>query len=253
MHFSDLHYGQLQQNILLPRLKKELFRDLGELVKEIGTIDVVFFTGDLTFSGKKDEFDALTVFLEELWNVFRKLDCDPYFIAIPGNHDLFRPDPKDPAVKVLSKYSEEAETRTEFWSDIQSGNEHYKVINECIKNFGSWYKNTGIRKPAIIDGLLPGDLAATVTIEDIVLKVIGLNSAFLEFRNGDYLGKLAIHPCQLNAVAKGDPIKWVEEADISLLLTHHDPNWYFSESLKCYNEEINSSGTTCAVICMSHR
>jgi len=113
LHFSDLHYGQNQQNILLPKLKKELFKDIEHLIKTIGTIDIVFFTGDLTFSGKKDEFDALTGLLGDLWTLFRRLDSDPYLFAVPGNHDLCRPDPKHPAVKVLANYADDAKTRLE--------------------------------------------------------------------------------------------------------------------------------------------
>jgi hypothetical protein len=249
LHISDLHYGQTSQNILLPRLKKELFSDLQRLNSEIGTVDIVFFTGDLTYSGRKDEFDELTIFLDELWRLFKSLGSDPYLIAIPGNHDLLRPDPKDPVVKVLRRYNEDEETRSEFWNDIKQGNEHYKLINCCFDNFTSWYKNVTYPKPDIAEGIIPGDIATSVTIDGLTLKLIGLNTAFLEFANGDYRGKLAIHPFQLMALTHNDPLKWIEEADITLLLTHHDNTWYDKESLNFYNGEINPPGSFFSHLC----
>jgi tetratricopeptide (TPR) repeat protein/predicted MPP superfamily phosphohydrolase len=243
LHFSDLHYGQNQQSILLPKLKKELFKDIEFLSKTIGKFDIIFFTGDLTFSGKKDEFDSLNILLEELWSLFRRLDCDPYLIAIPGNHDLCRPNPKDTTVKVLSSYSEDAETRADFWNDVQQGNEHHKIINDCFENFTTWYKNATFPKPTVIEGVIPGDISAVLSINNVNLKIIGLNTAFLEFRNGDYRGKLAVHPCQLQALASRDPLQWIEDSDLALLLTHHDNTWYHQESASYYNSEINAPGT----------
>ncbi len=242
LHFSDLHYGQKSQNILLPKLKKELFKDLERLRDDIGKIDVVFFTGDLTFSGKKEEFDELTIFLKELWTVFNKVGCNPYLIAIPGNHDLLRPELRDPVVKVLRKYSDDSDTRDEFWNDFR-GSEYSKLLERCFLNFTTWYKEVALPKPELNYGLIPGDISSVLTMDDLTLKVIGLNTAFLELTNGDYLGKLAVHPLQLQALTGADPLKWVDDSDIALLLTHHDMNWYDRDSLDYYNGEINPPET----------
>nr|WP_121272666.1 metallophosphoesterase [Pedobacter schmidteae] len=242
LHFSDLHYGQKGQNILLPKLKKELFRDLERLKEEIGKFDVVFFTGDLTFSGKKEEFDELNVFLNELWKVFNQMGCNPYLIAIPGNHDLLRPDLRHPIVKVLRRYSHDKETKAEFWEYFQEAG-YSELLNQCFVNFTSWYNDITIPKPDLQYGMIPGDISAVMTFDELKLKVVGLNTAFLEFTNEDYKGKLAINPLQIHALTSSDPLTWANEADISLLLTHHDMKWYEPESLGFYNSEINPPET----------
>jgi hypothetical protein len=49
--------------------------------------DIVFLSGDLAYSGKKEEYEILDA---KLINPLRRLDifCDATFIAAPGNHDL---------------------------------------------------------------------------------------------------------------------------------------------------------------------
>ena len=242
LHLTDLHYGQKDQNLLLPRLKKELYKDIEMLKENIGKIDVVFFTGDLTFSGKKHEFDALTIFLHELWAVFDKVGCQPFLIAIPGNHDLLRPDLRDPVVKVLRRYHEDQETMDEFWYDFRS-TDYYRLIQGCFENFSSWYSDVALPKPLITPGLIPGDISTILEIGGATLKVVGLNTAFLELTNDNYLGKLALHPLQLQAITSSDPFHWIEDADISLLLTHHDSKWYDASSLEYYDADINPPST----------
>jgi len=38
LHFTDLHYGQRGQNILLPKIKRELFKDIEYIKEQIGNI-----------------------------------------------------------------------------------------------------------------------------------------------------------------------------------------------------------------------
>ncbi|SFA41319.1 hypothetical protein SAMN04488511_102298 [Pedobacter suwonensis] len=242
LHLSDLHYGQKNQNILLPRLKKELFKDIALLKDDLGKVDIVFFTGDLTFSGKKEEYDSLSVFLKELWSVFDQLGTQPLLVAIPGNHDLQRPELRDPVVKVLRRYNQDQETQEEFWNDLVS-TDYYKLIQNCFGNFTNWYNEIALPKPTLTTGLIPGDVATTIKIDGASLKIVGLNTAFLELASDDYLGKLAIHPLQLQAVTGADPLTWIEDSDISLLLTHHDSKWYDPSSTAYYEADIYPPGT----------
>ncbi|RQP19305.1 MAG: hypothetical protein EAS52_02720 [Parapedobacter sp.] len=239
MHITDLHCGQQRQDILLPKIKHEFFKDIEELKDRLGKIDIVFFTGDLTMSGKKNEFDQLTVFLSELWSIFKKLNCEPLLIAIPGNHDLERPDPAKAAVKVLKGYSTDEELQETLWIDFKNKGEYYEVVKQSFSNFSLWYRNVPIPKPVFKEGLIPGDIASTIILNGIKLNIIGLNTAFLELSNDDYRGKIAINPSQLIELVGDDFISWRKQADFSLLLTHHDPMWYDASSLAYYNNDIN--------------
>jgi hypothetical protein len=249
LHITDLHYGQKGQNILLPKIKKELFKDIEFIKGEIGKIDIVFFTGDLTQSGKKEEFDELTVFLKELWSHFKKLNSEPILIAIPGNHDLNRPESTRATVKVLKNYHLDLEFQEVFWSGLAGKSEYHELISTCFDNFCKWYKEVPLPKPNLKYGLIPGDISTEILINNISLNIIGLNTAFLELSGDDYIGKLAIHPSQLNALTGSNSLEWAESANISILLTHHDPKWYDKQSLGYYNNDINPANTFYSHLC----
>lgn len=249
LHLTDLHYGQKNQNILLPKIKNDFFKDIEYIREEIGKIDIVFFSGDLTQSGTKEEFDQLTAFLKELWSLFKKLNCEPLLLAIPGNHDLSRPDPSKAAVKVLRNYQNDKELQESLWTNFEKKGEYYDVINQSFFNFTQWYKSLEIPKPSLIEGLVPGDLSAKLKINNINLNVVGLNTAFLELSGDDYLGKLAINPLQLLRLTENDPIKWAEKADISILMTHHDSTWYDEASKEFYLNDFNAPGAYYSHLC----
>lgn len=249
LHITDLHYGQNGQNILLPKIKQEFFKDIEYIKEQIGKIDIVFFTGDLTQSGKKEEFDQLTVFLNELWSLFKKLNCEPLLIAIPGNHDLERPDSTRAVVKVLNNYYKDDDLKESLWTNLDEQSEYYEVIKKSFLNFCEWYKNVSIPKPKINEGLIPGDLAASIKINGLKLNIVGINTAFLELSNGDYKGKLAIHPQQFIKLLGPDPLSWASSADLSILLTHHDASWYDKESLNYYNNDLNPPKTYYTHLC----
>ena len=197
LHFTDLHYGQKSQNILWPKIKKELFKDLEFIKEELGKIDIVFFSGDMTQSGRKEEFDELTALLKEMWSHFKKLGSEPYLVAIPGNHDLCRPDQSKAVVKVLKKYQDDKELQESFWAGISEKNENYGLIYECFKNFQEWYEEIDLPKPKLRFGVIPGDISTEILINGVKLKLVGLNTAFLELSNDDYFKKLIINPEQL--------------------------------------------------------
>src|ERR1035438_8763763 len=91
LHLTDLHFGLDNQSWLWPRVKHDLFRDIEKISSETNGWDLVFFTGDLTQGGKKEEFDLLNKEIEELWTVLAKSGRTPKLCTIPGNHDLVRP------------------------------------------------------------------------------------------------------------------------------------------------------------------
>jgi len=88
LHLTDLHFGGRPDNTYWPVVKAELWKDLqNPPVAELRTPDIVFFTGDLSFSGQKYQFDDVARFLDELRD---KVGNVPV-VAVPGNHDLVRP------------------------------------------------------------------------------------------------------------------------------------------------------------------
>src|SRR4051812_16159417 len=100
LHVTDLHKGAQAQHWLWPNVREQLFADLARLHDRCGPWDLLFFTGDLTNAGVEDDFGQLDATLGELWQHLRSLGSDPTLCAVPGNHDLVRPNHKEAAVRL---------------------------------------------------------------------------------------------------------------------------------------------------------
>ena len=87
MHLSDLHIRthDWEQDIVL----RALARDLPDLLEQTQRkVDLLFVTGDIANSGKKEEYEAAGRFFEQLCTVLH-LDLGRVFV-VPGNHDVER-------------------------------------------------------------------------------------------------------------------------------------------------------------------
>lgn len=92
LHLTDLHWGLSGQPTLFPNLKGKFFDDLEILLEKCDPWDLIFFTGDLVQSGKREEFETLeAAFFGDLRKFFlNRLGYEPVMLAVPGNHDLDR-------------------------------------------------------------------------------------------------------------------------------------------------------------------
>lgn len=125
LHLTDLHLGMPDQLHLWPNVEEMFLKDLETLRDRVGPWDVVLFTGDLTQSGSVDEFAAFDKLLHKLWTHFRNLGFAPELLAIPGNHDLVRPDnDADPAlINLLHNWNLPAVSKA-FWEKGDSPQRH---------------------------------------------------------------------------------------------------------------------------------
>lgn len=239
LHLSDFHQGvnRLDQKTEVPELLRRLQSDI-EILHRTGEIDLVLFTGDLTQSGESRQFEALGTFLDQLLTRLRELGSDPVLLAVPGNHDLSRPDGSDWAAVVFDAWEKNQKVRDAFWDkEAKNHAQYHKPISTAFANYRAfakaWLKKHPL--PSWIEvrstGLLPGDFAATIEKNGAKLMVAGLNSAFLQLGDGYYRGRLELHPNQLSQVAGP---RWEELHDAALLLSHHPPDWLSERSLQSY-------------------
>lgn len=238
LHLSDLHIGDKYQKGLISQAKKILFDDIAHIISKIKRVDVVFFTGDFVQKGNIDEFELLEEFLIDLWELFKQYSQNPYLICVPGNHDLERMnDQYNPIQKVLSNWINEKEMKDEyFWS---SPNAYIEFINERFKNYLTWYQTTSIKKAEDIHwGYIPGDHYSTINIDGINLGIVGLNSSFLQLYAGDAKNKIGVYNKQINFLFNENYLEWLGAQDFSILLTHHNSDWYEKKSLNDFNQEI---------------
>lgn len=239
--------GTTGQASLWPNLHEKLMDDLGDLHAKTGPWHVVFFTGDLTQRGTKTEFDRLEAeVFAPLWAHMQQLGSDPRLLAVPGNHDLVRPDTTKPtaALRQLLRDTGFAEISDEFFDDPVG--EYRTIVNSAFTNFTNWWHTTPYRFANARDGVLPGDFSASLSIGDKQIGVIGLNTAFLQLSAGDYSEKLAIDLKQFHGTVSGGPFSdgpsWTQQHDISLLLTHHGPDWLQESIRNQVYPEINPAG-----------
>ncbi|MCP4111367.1 MAG: hypothetical protein GY749_38530 [Desulfobacteraceae bacterium] len=253
LHLTDLHCGMRGQNLTWNNLKHIIFNDLKTLRKKCGPWDLVLFTGDLTQKGGHEEFSNVNgEVLNKLWEYFRDLGCEPSLLAVPGNHDLVRPDITDDEVKALLKrlkdWNEVENVLTDFEENTASL--YSQLFKDSFKDYNTWWNRHHLKTKNVKKGILPGDFCVTIKKEGAKIGIMGLNTAFLQLTEGSYEGKLALHSNQFHALCGGDGPKWVEDHHLCLLMTHHPPAWlehrYRENHLK---EVINSPGRFALHLC----
>ncbi len=247
LHLTDFHQGMGEQSWIWPGVKQIFFEDLKQLHDKSGPWDLVLFTGDLTNRGSAEEFQKLDEVLDQLWEQFDKLDFSPKLLAVPGNHDLVRPNKKDPSVKLLRYWNDDPDVQSEFWEDANSP--YRKVVTEAFKNYTDWLKNQPFKIDNLNDGILPGDFSVTIEKGDAKLGIVGLNSTFLQLTSDDYESKLVLHARQFHQACGGDGPDWAKQHHACLLLTHQPPLWLDIHSQQQLNGEIADHGRFAAHLC----
>jgi predicted MPP superfamily phosphohydrolase len=240
LHLTDLHQGLTGQRWLWPAVRSEFFRDLEVLHKKSGPWDLVLFTGDLTQSGKAEEFKELGKTLEKLFERLKSLGSTPAFISVPGNHDLARP-AVNSVVRALRLWDGDADFRDEFWSDTRG--EYRKLIQKAFKDYDTFRGERPLPPGFTVkSGALPGDLSVSFEKHGLRAGVLGLNSAFLQLEGGDYKGRLDLDVRQLHAACDDDPPEWIDQHHVAILLTHHPTDWLSARALAGFKAEIAPPG-----------
>ena len=246
IHFSDLHIGQKYANQYLSNAKDIVISDLNFICQELKALDIVFFTGDMVQSGAESEYESFFKWFEDVKKCFEGHGFNPYYLFVPGNHDLERiADTSNSTHKMLKKeWLNDDELREDLiWNKDK---EYYKY---CLDRFHSYenfikkFYSTG-RKPEVYrEGVMSGDFYAEIMINDAKIGIVGLNSAFLQVDGDNYYKKLGIYHKQVYSIF-GDEnyVKLIKACDVRLLLTHHEPDWYEEKSKKDYSTNIFSSG-----------
>jgi predicted MPP superfamily phosphohydrolase len=245
LHLTDLHCGMSDGRRLWPSVKDELFEDLRALHGRSGAIDLVLFTGDLTQRGSAEEFAALDEELDELWEELDALGSRPALVAVPGNHDLVRPDARRAAVRALRPWHDDEELRKDFWDT--EGSEYRAVVTEAFANYTAFCDRFSQRHPwpegfTVTRGTLPGDVAVTVERGGLRTAVVGLNTAFLQLDGGDYERRLDLDLRQLTGACGRNPPRWLKQHHLTLLLTHHPTSWLHPRARDEFRGELAPPG-----------
>ena len=242
LQLTDFHQGMREQDRLWDNVKEQFFKDLKRLYKKSNTPwDMVLFTGDLTQKGKPEEFEQINSFIEELWGFFKTelhFPKEPVLLAVPGNHDLTRPDSNDHSVRQLREsFLSATSIQEEFWENDKC--RYRQVVNEAFQNYLSWWDNQHYRpQDNFQKGIIPGDFSYTFRKGDSSFGIVGLNSSFLQLTNDNYEKKLFIDSLQFKNACNDNGANWINQHNASLFITHHPPTWLSNNSRRNLQENI---------------
>ncbi len=244
LHLTDFHYGLKGQDCLWPTLREPFLDSLADLHQKCGPWDAVLFTGDLVQSGESAQFKKMQAeVLDPLWEKLGELGSgDAVLLAVPGNHDLYRPNPKEGKAAIDSLLEEGRFPRIEakFWD--QPTSDYRQVVNDAFAAYSEWWKEAPHRAGSVKNGVLPGDFSATLECSGRRIGIVGLNTTFLQLAGGDYEGRLVWDARQIHAVCDGGVDNWSRQHDVCLLLTHQGPNWLTQEAREAGESEIAPAG-----------
>jgi 3',5'-cyclic AMP phosphodiesterase CpdA len=136
LHFSDLHVGMSGQSDIWPRFQTVLADDFDRLADRIGKIDLVVFSGDLAQRGVATEFKRFDEIINRTLDALSKRMPTPPIVALPGNHDLQRPDKLSPQARALKQFWSDSELRSAMFDS--EGAEYREFLNKLFKDFMEW-------------------------------------------------------------------------------------------------------------------
>lgn len=229
LHISDLHMpagAQQPGEFGRAPVLDALWRDIdarADIDPDLANIDFVFFTGDLTFSGRRqagqDEYGrAHAEFLQPL-SQHAAVPLDRFFL-VPGNHDVDR-NRVDTRALVLQKGLDSQETIAALFEDQPMADERDYLFGR-LREYGSFVAQTF---PHL--GLDPQTLGFTVsdvqTRSAVHVRVVGLNSSWLAYGGDEDEKRLVIGEWQLRHHLTDDTI-------LTIVLLHHpvvdSKHWY---------------------------
>jgi len=90
VHLSDIHFTRSSGNVhdVDQNVRDELLRDVATLTGQLGSATGVLVTGDIAFSGMKEEYQHAAEWLRKVCDA---VGCEEQHVSVvPGNHDVDR-------------------------------------------------------------------------------------------------------------------------------------------------------------------
>lgn len=215
LHLSDIHFtGSSGTSVydLDADVRNELSRDAAKLTKPLGGATGVLVTGDIAYSGKREQYERAASWLVDLC---REIGCREESVwVVPGNHDVDRELTKRKVTKTLQENIRKMDETAidaelcEVFSEPQSAGALLEPLNE--------YNAFAARFECAVTPPKPfweRDLTLSC---GTVIRLRGLCSAFV-CNSGDAKGNIVLGTAQAS-VPRIDGVEY-------LTLCHHPPDW----------------------------
>lgn len=218
LHLSDIHFGQEKDGTLIMHdfVRDELVKDVKKLADQRGPASRVIITGDVAYSGKSDQYDRATAWLEKVTDA-----CglgDTHVSTIPGNHDCDLSAISNQAKMIQAKFrtNDAEQVRADLHGIYQDGEAANPFLPK-LQQYRTFARGYGCdfeshSRPfwtRYFD--LPGG---------VKLKFIGLTSVQVSDLT-DRVGNIILGNAQYS-IAEEDNV-------INIVLVHHPLNWFIDK------------------------
>lgn len=245
LHLSDLHLGCRGEDLWW-QVQEVLERSIREMAQRLGPPDILLLSGDLTNTGDPKEFNRVDRLLDTLlgW-----LQAEPLIVAVPGNHDLQRPQGLAAvSYRPLERYTQGvADEDVRLVEEALWDQKDSTFIEPLFKSYQAWFRRRllpDLKKRAKIHlSHFPGDFCLETDISGAFpLCLVGLNSTWQQYKGGDFERKLSLPLRQFQAAlpkARGaSPLDVFGRHKRSFLMMHHPPDWLSKSGRQMFFESI---------------
>jgi DNA-binding winged helix-turn-helix (wHTH) protein/predicted phosphodiesterase len=218
LHLSDLHFHESQEydiEIILTALERDLKKL--EQKKNIRP-DLIFFTGDVVYSGKKEQYDKVGSHVFDRLLKATGLNKDRLLI-VPGNHDVDRSQVSPLAYHMIQAIESDTDIKRLF-----DDADERRVFMRRLDNYAGFvrdYTNLPFsdERPFFVRNL---DIAGWR------VGIIGLNSVWASGSVKDQAGKVKDHgELLMGRHLVVDALEEIvsDQPDVTIALVHHPFDW----------------------------
>jgi predicted phosphodiesterase len=232
LHLSDLHLRGTETSVDIGHFHDMLTDIQKEIKKEKLSLDAVFFTGDVAFSGQVEQYNRAAGWFDEILEACGLAGRRDRFFVVPGNHDVNRQE-VNRAGYTRSFHAELAKRLldTESYDEINKWLSPNLAPQEKADRelaFAKLQNFTRFITDFFTDPQPKFDHEKCYWVRPIekdgrTIVILGLNSAWLSFRN-DEQGQLLLGEMQVRDALDDARQKW-PDACLHIALVHHPLYW----------------------------
>jgi HEAT repeat protein/predicted MPP superfamily phosphohydrolase/energy-coupling factor transporter ATP-binding protein EcfA2 len=221
LHISDIHYSA-ENDPSITRIFHEFLKDIKKWREQHhhDPIHAICLTGDIAFSGQKDQYASVHERINEILQV-TGCSKDNLFI-IPGNHDVheFNNIPEE-CQQIMDKALKDETTIDRLLNDF----EKYHPFHDKFTHYYGYVETSGFAssRPETHGGKPKPWYSRR--LKDFPVRIIGLNSALFCLKPYSERDKIRMGKRQLEEAYFHEKSMDTKGEELVLLLTHHPADW----------------------------